>query len=254
MPNITNKWRRLLVVSCSHAKYVDPIAWDAVMTMKERYKPDTILHLGDFIDLSSLMGNGAGTGNDGDEITPDIDTGLTHLRQLMKGCKDSYILCGNHEDRAWKLTHSKNAVTAYCAHKIINAIEDTAKALNARLIPYSGIEQMVDIADIGFTHGTIYNEMSARDMATAYCNGRRRKVVFGHTHKVAIASAKTYSGGTGYNVGTLTARGSLEYAKNRPSTWAWTQGFLWGEYCYNLNQSSLQITQRAHGEAWRLPV
>jgi predicted phosphodiesterase len=254
MANITHRWRRILAVSCSHAKYVDPIAWDSVMAMKERYKPDTILHLGDFIDLSALMGNGAGSGSDGDEVTPDIDTGLTHLRQLMAGCKNPYILCGNHEDRSYKLTRSKNSVTAYCAHKIVNAIEDTAQKLKARLIPYSGIEQMVDIADIGFTHGTIYNEMAARDMATAYCNGRRRKIVFGHTHKVAVSSAKTYAGGTGYNIGTLTARGALDYAKNRPSTWAWTQAFLWGEYSDTLNQSSLQITQRAHGEAWRLPI
>jgi len=253
MANITHKWKRLLAVSCSHAKYVDKFAWNHVLSFKEKFKPDTILHLGDFIDLSALMGNGTGSGNDGDDVTPDIDTGLVHLKQLMAGCKEPYILCGNHEDRAWKLAHSKNAVTAYCSHKIINSIEDTAKNLNARLIPYTGIEQMVDIADCGFTHGTIYNEMSARDMAMAYCNGKRRKIVFGHTHKVATASAKTHAGGTGYNIGTLTQRGSLEYAKNRPSTFAWTQAYFWGEYNEKLNQSSFQITQRAQGEIWRMP-
>ena len=96
--------------------------------------------------------------------------------------------------------------------------------------------------------------MAARDMAVKYCNGSRRKVVFGHTHKVATATAPTKHGGTGYNIGTLTARGALEYAKNRPSTFAWTQAFIWGEYCESLNQSSLQITQRAEGEVWRMPV
>ena len=253
MANITHKWKRLLAVSCSHAKYVDKFAWNHVLSFKEKFKPDTILHLGDFIDLSALMGNGTGSGSDGDDVTPDIDTGLVHLKQLMAGCKDPYILCGNHEDRAWKLAHSKNAVTAYCSHKIINAIEDAAKNLKARLIPYTGIEQMVDIADCGFTHGTIYNEMAARDMAMAYCNGKRRKIAFGHTHKVATASAKTHAGGTGYNIGTLTQRGSLEYAKNRPSTFAWTQAYFWGEYNEKLNQSSFQITQRAQGEIWRMP-
>lgn len=254
MANITHRWRKLMAVSCSHAKYVDPIAWDAVMTMKERYKPDTILHLGDFIDLSALMGNGAGSGGDGDEVTPDVDTGLTHLRELMKGCKAPYILCGNHEDRAWKLTHSKNSVTAYCAHKIVNAIEDTAQKLNARLIPYSGIEQMVDIADVGFTHGTCYGESAPRDMAEQYCNGKRRRVCFGHTHRVAMQSARTLHGGTAYNIGTLTQRGSLEYAKNRRATHSWSQGILYGEYCETLNQSSLQIIQRSKDEVWRLPV
>jgi predicted phosphodiesterase len=254
MANIIHKWKKVLAVSCSHAKYCCPDAWKAVMTFKSRFKPDTILHLGDFIDLSALMGNGIGSGSDGDEVTPDIDTGLMHLRELMAGCKNPYVLCGNHEDRAWKLTHSKNSVTSYCAHKIVSAIEDTTKRLKARLIPYSGIEQIVDIADIGFTHGTCYGESAARDMAEQYCNGTRRKIVMGHTHRVAIQNARTYHGGTCYNIGTLTSRGALEYAKNRRSTFSWSQAWCWGEYCESLNQSSLQITQRGRGEVWRMPI
>lgn len=254
MANITHKWKKVLAVSCSHAKYCCPDAWKAVMTFKSRFSPDTILHLGDFIDLSALMGNGIGSGSDGDEVTPDIDTGLMHLRELMAGCKNPYVLCGNHEDRAWKLTHSKNSVTSYCAHKIVSAIENTTKKLKARLIPYSGIEQIVDIADIGFTHGTCYGESAARDMAEQYCNGTRRKIVMGHTHRVAIQNARTYHGGTCYNIGTLTSRGALEYAKNRRSTFSWCQAWCWGEYCESLNQSSLQITQRGRGEAWRMPI
>ena len=254
MANITHKWKKVLAVSCSHAKYCCPDAWKAVMTFKSRFSPDTILHLGDFIDLSALMGNGIGSGSDGDEVTPDIDTGLMHIRELMAGCKNPYVLCGNHEDRAWKLTHSKNSVTSYCAHKIVSAIEDTTKKLKARLIPYSGIEQIVDIADIGFTHGTCYGESAARDMAEQYCNGTRRKIVMGHTHRVAIQNARTYHGGTCYNIGTLTSRGALEYAKNRRSTFSWCQAWCWGEYCESLNQSSLQITQRGRGEAWRMPI
>ena len=223
------------------------------MAFKDRYKPDTILHLGDFIDLSALMSSGAGSGSDGDEVTPDIDTGLMNLRELMAGCKDPYVLCGNHEDRAWKLTHSKNSVTAYCAHKIVSSIEDTTKKLKARLIPYSGIEQIVDIADMGFTHGTCYGESAARDMAEQYCDRTRRKIIMGHTHRVAIQSARTYHGGTCYNIGTLTSRGALEYAKTRRSTFSWVQAFIWGEYCESLHQSSLQITQRGRNESWRLP-
>ena len=254
MANITHKWKKVLAVSCSHAKYCDKEAWNQVMTFKSRFSPDTILHLGDFIDLSALMGNGIGSGSDGDEVTPDIDTGLMHIRELMAGCKNPYVLCGNHEDRAWKLTHSKNSVTSYCAHKIVSAIEDTSKKIKARLIPYSGIEQIVDIADIGFTHGTCYGESAARDMAEQYCNGTRRKIVMGHTHRVAIQNARTYHGGTCYNIGTLTSRGALEYAKNRRSTFSWCQAWCWGEYCESLNQSSLQITQRGRGEAWRMPI
>jgi predicted phosphodiesterase len=248
--NINHKWKRVLAVSCSHAKYVDPEAWATVLKFKERFKPTTTLHLGDFVDLTALLGGGAGSGNDGDEITPDIDTGLQHLREL----RPNIVLAGNHEDRAWKLTNSKNAVTAYCAHKIINSIDETTAKIRARFLPYSGIEQIYDIADIGFTHGTCYGETAARDMAEQYCNGTRRRICFGHSHKVAIQSARTHHGGTGYNIGTLTQRGALDYAKTRRSTFAWTQGVLFGEYCEEINQSSLHIAHQSHGEVWRLPV
>lgn len=240
----------MLAVSCSHAKYVDKDAWATVLKFKQKFKPTITIHLGDFIDLSALLGNGVGSGSEGEEITPDIDTGLQHLREL----RPNVVLAGNHEDRAFKLTYSKNAVTAYASHKIVNAIEETTAKIGARFIPYTGIKQKYTLADCAFTHGTEYGEQATKNMATRYTNGRTRKIIFGHTHKVSIATAPTDHGGTGYNIGCLVNPWSLEYAKARASTFAWTQAFLWGEYCEELNQSSLQITQRAQGELWRLPI
>lgn len=248
MARINHKWKRILAVSCSHAKYADAEAWKTVLKFKEQFKPDTTLHLGDFVDLTSLMG-GAKDSAEGEPLTPDIDTGLVHLREL----RPQIVLCGNHEDRAWRLRGSNRAITAYTAHKVVEAIEQTCQKLRARLVPWDGVFQMVDIADIGFQHGVLYNEQAARDTAEAFCNATRRKVVFGHTHKVSIQSSRTLNGGTGYNIGTLTRRGSLDYAKTRRATLAWTQGFLWGEYCEELGMSSLHITQRNPNEIWRLP-
>jgi predicted phosphodiesterase len=250
MANINHKWKRLLAIPCTHARYCDKEAWANALKFKERFKPTMVLHLGDFIDLTALLGNGEGSGSEGEEITPDIDTGLQHLREL----RPNVVLCGNHEDRAWKLSYSKNAVKAYCAHKIVNAIEETTKKIGAKLVPYTGIKQKYNVADCVFTHGTEYGEQAAKNMAMRYTNGITRKVVFAHTHKVAIASAPTDHGGTAYNIGCLVDPFSLEYAKSRSSTFQWTQAFLWGEYCEELNQSSLQITQRAQGEVWRLPI
>ena len=250
MAYINKQWKRFLAVTCTHAKHIDPTAWQAVLTFKERFKPNLTLHLGDAIDMTGLMAHGQGSGSKGDDLSPDIDTGLMHLREL----KPQIFLLGNHEDRAYKLAMSKNEATAYGANKACEHIEKTCQKIRCQMIPYTGIEQIKDIADIGFTHGTIYNEMAARDMAVKYCNGSRRKIIFGHTHKVAVASAPTKHGGTGYNIGTLTAKSSLEYAKNRPSTFAWTQAFCWGYYNEELKQSSVHITQRNHDEVWHLPL
>lgn len=238
-----------MAVCCSHARYVDADAWKAVLTFKERFKPHTTLHCGDFVDLSSLMSGAKGV-SEAEPLIPDIDTGLTHLREL----RPQIVLCGNHEVRAFNLRESPSAPVAYASHKIVEAIEQTCQKLKARLVPYTGVFQMVDIADIGFQHGVLFNEQAARDTAEAFCNSTRRKVVFGHTHKVAIQPARTLIGGTGYNIGTLTSRGGLGYANTRRATLSWTQAFLWGEYCEELNQSSLHITHRNPNESWRLPI
>lgn len=249
MANITHRWRRLMAVSCSHAKYCDKEAWKAVLTFKERFKPHCTLHLGDFVDLTSLMSGAKGT-SEAEPLIPDIDTGLQHLREL----RPQIVLAGNHEVRAYKLRGSPSAPVAYASHKIVEAMEQTCSKLKARLVPYDGVFQMVDVADVGFCHGSIFNEMAARDQAEMACNATRRKVAFGHTHKVSVQSGRTLTGGTGYNIGTLTTRAAMDYANTRRATLAWTQAFLWGEYCEELGQSSLHITQRNPHEQWRLAL
>jgi predicted phosphodiesterase len=248
MANINHKWKRILAVSCSHAKYCDKEALDAVIKFQSDFKPHTTIHLGDFVDLTALMAGAKGS-SEAEPLIPDIDTGLMHLKML----KANIVLCGNHEDRAWRLQSSNNAVVAHAAYKIVEAIGECCKKLRAPLIPYDGVFQMFDIADIGFQHGVLFNEMAARDTAEAFCNSTRRKVVFGHSHKVSMQPGRNLIGGMGYNIGTLTKRSSMDYAKARRATLAWTQAFLWGEYCEELKQSCIHITSRESNQPWRLP-
>jgi len=248
MANITHKWKKVLAVSCSHAKYCDKEALDAVLKFQSDFKPHTTIHLGDFVDLTALMAGAKGS-SEAEPLIPDIDTGLMHLKML----KANIVLCGNHEDRAWRLQSSNNAVVAHAAYKIVEAIGECCKKLRAPLIPYDGVFQMFDIADIGFQHGVPFNEMAARDTAEAFCNSTRRKVVFGHSHKVSMQPGRNLIGGMGYNIGTLTKRSSMDYAKARRATLAWTQAFLWGEYCEELKQSCIHITSRESNQPWRLP-
>jgi hypothetical protein len=196
------------------------------------------------------MSSAKGTSSESEPLEPDVDTGLQHLRELGA----NIVIAGNHENRAFRLRTSPSAPVAYAAHKIVEAIEETCQKLKARFVPYDGVFQIVDLADIGLTHGSIYNQMASRDMSEIYCTPKRRKIAFGHTHTVSIQSARTLHGGTGYNIGCMTKRGAQEYANGRRQTLAWTEAFLWGEYCEELNQSSLQITQRNPHDTWRLPI
>ena len=255
MANVTHKWKRGLVWSCSHAKYCDRQAFEAMLKFKQAWKPNYVACLGDFTDMTAFMSSAKGLSGEGEPIEPDIDTGLTHLAEM----RPTDVLMGNHEDRIYRIrndSHS-NAIVAYAANKAIDQIESTCKKLKARIHMYDGVFQLVKVeqSDIILTHGTIFNEMAARDMAEMYCNGTTmRKVIFGHTHKVSIQPARTFNGAMGYNIGCLTKRNSLEYAKNRRATLSWTQAFCWFEYCNELGLSSIHITSRFPGEEWRLPI
>lgn len=250
MANIVNTWKRFAALGCSHARFLDKEAWNAFMTFREAFKPHFLAHLGDAIDMTGLMGNGIGSGSAGDDLEPDVDTGLVHLREL----KPTVFLMGNHEDRAYKLRNSKNPTIGYAAEKICQQIEQTCQKIKCRTIPYTGVFQTYDLADIVFQHGVLFNEMAARDTAEYLCtNGSRRKAIFVHTHKTAIQSARNLTSAVGYNIGTLSRRGALDYAKGRRATLAWTQAWAWGFYNEKLNQSVVYITQRNHDEIWHQP-
>ena len=60
MANIAHRWKKVLAVSCSHAKYCDKEALDAVLRFKNDFKPHTTIHLGDFVDLTALMSGAKG--------------------------------------------------------------------------------------------------------------------------------------------------------------------------------------------------
>jgi hypothetical protein len=115
------------------------------------------------------------------------------------------------------------------------------------LLPYTGIEQGRTIGGYFYTHGTVYGENCCRDMAEMYGN-----VVSAHTHRCAVAKGRRSDNPTGYCVGTLTRKGAMEYAKCRRATMAWSQGFVFGEYCSD--QSQLYLHEQPSGLAeWRLP-
>ena len=240
MANIVRNWKRFVALGCSHGIYGDPKALAAMERFVKGYKPTEVIHLGDFTDMSAFMG---GSNGEGDPIKPDLLGGIEFLQRI----KATRILCGNHEARLWRDRQSHNQLRAMAAETTIEAIEATALKLHAQLYPYTGIWQAVPLGNFVFTHGTIYNENSARDMAEIYGN-----VIFAHTHKASIQAARTFRQAIGISVGTLTKRGAMDYANTRRSTLAWSQGFTYGEYCETELHPKLHIHDG--GDKWKLPL
>ena len=90
-PAVSRGWKKLFAVGCSHGHLADKEAIETVLGFQERWKPDTTIHLGDFVDLSALMGMGKAADEIADNLTIDFQKGMEFLNRLY--IKMSQIAC-----------------------------------------------------------------------------------------------------------------------------------------------------------------
>lgn len=219
--NITHKWKKLLAVGCSHGNLIDPNARAAVLKFRDAWKPQTTVHLGDFVDTAAFRSGAKGTNDEDEPVRPDFDAGLDFLKDL----RPILIFTGNHEARLWRLAGHHNAVISGLAQDLIDKIKTRAALCKAELVEDWSIRAHRTIGNYKFMHGVLFNEMSCRDHAETYGN-----VVFAHTHRAGMANGRRDDSATGYCVGTLSNIPNMDYAQARRSTLSWSAGFVWGEY------------------------
>jgi predicted phosphodiesterase len=242
-PSVTHRWKKLLAVGCSHGGLADPNALAAVLRFKAKWKPDTTIHLGDFCDCTAFRSGAKGSNDESAPVRPDFDSGLQFIRDLQP----STVLCGNHEDRLWRLRAHHSAIVSELASQLVASIETTCDSIKAKLIPWD-YKQFVEIGTWKFMHGVFYNEMACRDHAEAYGN-----VVFAHTHRAGLQKGRRCDNPTGICVGTLTRVENMDYAKSRRATLGWCGGFVWG--VYHDTRGVMWLHEQPQEEAeWVLPT
>jgi len=237
-------WKRWMAVGCSHGSEIDPEARKAVLTFKDRWKPHTTIHLGDFLDLAAFRSGAVRDSNDADHaanISDDLSDGISFLHELAP----QIILCGNHEARLWHLASSPNALLAHAATLTIQRITETANKLRATLRPY-GIREYVEIGGTKFLHGYMFNTAAIRDHAEAFGD-----CVIAHLHRVGHERARNLDGASGRCVGML-ARFDMAYASTRRATLAWSQGFGFGYY--KERSCVTYLCERKKEQPWLLPM
>lgn len=237
-----------MAVTCSHGSDIDPRAREAALTFIDRYKPHTRVHLGDAIDLACLRAGARRDPDDPDRaqsLMDDLLAGLSFLHEI----RPTIWFHGNHEARAVALAHSPNQVVAYAAGSVMARMADDLARYKTEIVPYCGL-QRAGIRYLGgtaFLHGALFNVSCARDTAEAlgtHC-------VFGHSHRVAVESARTLQDAVGYNIGCLT-RLDMEYAANRRQTLAWRHGFAYGEYLPDGSDCTVNVCILS--PSYRLPL
>jgi hypothetical protein len=221
MPNVTRKWKKLLAVGCSHGNMIDPEARKAVLDFRDKWKPDSIIHLGDFVDTACFRQGAKGTSDESEPIAPDFEEGLRFLKDL----RPSLIFNGNHEARLWRFANHHNAIIQELSKDLIDRIRTRAALCKAEFVEGWSIRDYRTIGNFKFMHGYMYGENACRDHAEAHGN-----IVFAHTHRAGMAKGRRDDSSTGYCVGTLSSIPAMEYAGARRSTLSWAGGFVWGYY------------------------
>lgn len=243
-PNIGSKWRKIILVGCSHGLHLCDENRAAVLGFRDRFKPDEVWHLGDALDTAAFRGGSAGTSDEASPIRPDLSTGMQFLTDL--GATTFFL--GNHEARLWHAAKHFNAIKAEAAQGVIDSIEAHCKKLRCRIVPYNIKTGWRTFGNYAAGHGYMFNEMACRDHAESFGN-----VVFAHTHKTGIAKGRRLDNPTGICVGTIADIPNMDYASARRSTLAWNAGICWGYF--NDRKAQLWLhEQNCNDREWRLPL
>jgi predicted phosphodiesterase len=246
MANKTKGWQKFLAVSCTHGAEADPRALDAMLRLREAWKPDFVLHLGDAIDARCLRSGARKDSDSADHaanLADDLMQGLAFLKEL----KPNVYLWGNHEGRLTELAHSPNAVLSYAAGHVMGRIQDEMAKIKCQVIPYAGVHPsgMFLLGDTGFTHGSLYGVSAARDAAEM----SGRNVVMGHTHRVAMESARTHAKAVGYNIG-CGIKLDIGYSAQRRQTLGWRHAAAYGHF----NGTHCAVNIALFDPHYRLPL
>jgi hypothetical protein len=245
---VIRKWKRWLAVSCSHGHLANEGALKAALEMKRRWAPDMTLHLGDFVDLSSLMGSARRDPDSperGTSIREDFDAGLNFIRELAP----QIVFEGNHEHRLTSLQYSPSAIVAHCCTAAKSEIYNACKDLKAKWVPYDIEKGWHDLGGTMFGHGFMFSEAAVRDHVEMV----RKPIVMGHLHRVDRVAGRSFGAPVGWSIGCLADIGSMHYARRQRSVTRWQHGVAWGEYVESGEGCTVNVLSPVGGQ-WRYPI
>lgn len=237
-------------MGCTHGDHIDPIAADAVIRMRQRWKPQICGHLGDAWDTTAWRSGATGKGDERERTDNDFKAGCDFLTSYGA----NFFIWGNHDERPARHLKDSNTLVAEKAEHDLARMAEFFKDHKIKTIASWSAYDYFTFANWHFLHSTIFAKNSTSKMASAHAP---HSVLFANTHVVGVDKAENMHNPTGMCVGTLTrirAEG-MAYAKSRHRTLAWSQGFAWGEQIGNELQMWLHDNgQNLKKRDWILPV
>ena len=220
-------YTRGVVVGCTHAQLMIPQAWDALEMVFDKWKPQVLIHLGDYIDTTALRTGADGTADEGEDIGLDLDAGLGFLKWYFNRPAKSRFLClGNHDVRPHRLVRHPSAKIRYLAQDIVKRTETAFSDLSLRVMPYDIKTGWLDYGGALWGHGYMVGEQAVRDHAEM----TGRDTYIAHLHRIEERFGRSLGSPMCRCIGWLGDEHKAGYARHRRQTLAWSNGFLLTEH------------------------
>lgn len=194
---------RFLFTPDSHGHFIDWSVADELLEYKDRFKPDVVIHGGDWLDLGALREK-ATPQERSESILEDVSDGKKWLGMLFKGKHKNVLTLGNHDDRIYGFLgrladqseeknergrgrRSTTSLEEIGARFVVDGINAHLKKLRVEVVPYGkgsgyniGGAKLGDktIGGVWFTHGTAHGDGACKTMANLFLGS----VFFGDVH------------------------------------------------------------------------
>lgn len=159
---------RVLVCPDLHCPFEHPDALEFLKAVRDAYKTDTFVCLGDELDLHSI--SDYPTDPDGMNIGKELAEGIERLRPFYRAFPEALVCESNHTMRLWKRAFRAGLPAAF--------LPTVSKALDA---PDGWVWKRFHTIDgVLYAHGD--NGKSGQYAAANYMKQAKRSVVIGHIH------------------------------------------------------------------------
>jgi predicted phosphodiesterase len=209
---------RLLIVSDTHSPYEDKRAWGLMMKVARKFKPDTIVHIGDLADCYIISAHSKSPTR-ANQLDAELE-GARRLRAQLDrlGASRKIFVEGNHEDRIRRYLQDKAPA--------LFSLVDTDKLLgltenNWEFCPY---KESARVGKVYFTHDT---GQSGKYTVARALDTFQSSVVIGHHHQMQyrVEGDATGKHRVGAQFGWLGSVKDVDYLHRVKARRNWSLGF-----------------------------
>ena len=166
---------RIVILPDTHAPYEDKRAWDAAMHFCRRFKPDTLIHLGDLADFYCISEHDKDPRRSSNLLVECKTTNALLDEMDSLGAERKIFCAGNHENRLER-TLMKHAPGLMGAISI-----DSLLGFSRRGWHIEAYQELVKVGKLFVTHDVGYCGASAVRQAAVACG---HSIVTGHGHRL----------------------------------------------------------------------